>query len=222
MGPSLVADEGTGMARRYRLGMELARLGDLAVSQVGLRDVAMPALRELTDATSLTSRVAVLRDGAAIVIGQVDAAGGRIRFAAQLGRREGLHCSAVGKAILAALPSDEAASLLDAASFDAHTERTITDRGTLVRHLAEAGRQGYAIDDEEDVEGIFCVGAAVLDRSGRPAGAVSVTGLKLDQPAWRIHRLGETVREHAGRVSALLGAPETGDRGGAVPRAVGS
>ena len=71
----------------------------------------------------------------------------------------------------------------------------------------EVGRRGYAIDDEEDADGVFCVGSAVLEHVGRCVGAVSVTGLKLDLPAWRVEQLGRTVREHADRISALLGAP---------------
>ena len=56
-----VADAGAGMSRRYRLGMALARLGDVVVSQIALRDVAMPVLRDLTALTGLTSRVAATR-----------------------------------------------------------------------------------------------------------------------------------------------------------------
>jgi IclR family acetate operon transcriptional repressor len=54
-----VADAGEGMSRRYRLGMALARLGDVVVSQIALRDVAMPVIRDLTAETGLTSRLAV-------------------------------------------------------------------------------------------------------------------------------------------------------------------
>src|SRR5918911_24709 len=104
LGAGFVADAGSGMTRRYRLGMALARLGDVVVSQIALRDVAMPVLRDLTALTGLTSRVAVLDEPYAVVIGRVDAPRGTVRFAANLGKREHLHCSAVGKAMLAALP----------------------------------------------------------------------------------------------------------------------
>ena len=207
-----VADSGAGMSRRYRLGMALARLGDLAVGQVGLREVAMPVLRDLTAETGLTSRVAVLDGSHAMVVGQVDASAGRIRFVAELGRRERLHCSAVGKAMLAMQPLDDVRRT-GAGGLPRRTERTITDPAALARELDEVARLGYAMDDEEDVEGIFCVGAAVVDRTGGCVGAISVSGLKLDQPAWRLHRLGETVRGHADRVSTLLGATPGGRRG---------
>ena len=104
-----VADAGAGMSRRYRLGMALARLGDVVVSQIALRDVAMPVIRDLTAETGLTSRLAVLDDAHAIVIARVDAPQSTVRFTANLGKREHLHCSAVGKSMLAALPGSEGA-----------------------------------------------------------------------------------------------------------------
>lgn len=201
-----VADSGRGPSRRYRLGMTLARLGDLVVSRIGLRDVAMPVLEQLTAETGLTSRLAVLDGPYAVVIGRVDAPTS-IRFAAHLGKRELLHCTAVGKALLAALPEARAREVVAEAGLERRTPHTITDVGSLVRDLAAAAERGYAVDDEEDTEGVFCVGAAVFDHTGSPAGAISVTGLKLDLPVWRIHRLGETVRDRAAQISELLGAP---------------
>ena len=87
------------------------------------------------------------------------------------------------------------------------TAHTITDSASLLRELATVRRRGYAVDDEEDAEGVFCVGSAVADHGGHCVGAISVTGLKLDLPPWRIEQLGQTVRDHAARISAELGAP---------------
>jgi IclR family acetate operon transcriptional repressor len=202
-----VADAGSGMRRRYRLGMALARLGDLVVSQIGLRDVAMPVLRSLTDEIGLPSRVAVLDEHFAVVIGRVDAPRSTIRFAANLGKREHLHSSAVGKAMLASLPDADVLEIAEAAGLPGKTSHTIVDPVALLRDLATARRRGYAVDDEEDAEGVFCVGSAVYDHAGRCAGAISATGLKLDLPPWKIERLGQTVREHAHRISTALGAP---------------
>jgi IclR family acetate operon transcriptional repressor len=202
-----VADSGAGMRRRYRLGMALARLGDLVVSQIGLRDVAMPVLRSLTEETELPSRVAVLDEHYAVVIGLVDAPRSTVRFAANLGKREHLHSSAVGKAMLASMPDTGVLEIVELAGLPRKTTHTIVEPAALLRDLATVRRRGYAVDDEEDVEGVFCVGSSVFDHSGRCAGAISVTGLKLDLPPWKIERLGQTVREHAHTISAALGAP---------------
>jgi IclR family transcriptional regulator, acetate operon repressor len=202
-----VADSGSGMTRRYRLGMALARLGDVVVSQIALRDVAMPVLRDLTALTGLTSRVAVLDEPYAVVIGRVDAPRTTVRFTANLGKREHLHCSAVGKAMLSSLPVQTVHEIFAAVGLPGKTAKTITEEVALLGELDEVGRLGYAIDDEEDADGVYCVGSAVHDHAGRCVGAISVTGLKLDLPAWRVEQLGRTVQEHAGRISVLLGAP---------------
>jgi IclR family transcriptional regulator, acetate operon repressor len=203
-----VADAGAGMSRRYRLGMALARLGDVVVSQIALRDVAMPVIRDLTAETGLTSRLAVLDEAYAIVIARVDAPQSTVRFTASLGKREHLHCSAVGKSMLAALPAATVREIVAAAGLPGKTPHTITDEPALQAELAIVGRRGYAIDDEEDAEGVFCVGSAVFDHSGHCVGAVSVTGLKLDLPAWRVEQIGGSVRGHATRISQLLGSPD--------------
>jgi IclR family acetate operon transcriptional repressor len=201
------ADSGSGMSRRYRLGMALARLGDVVVSQIGLRDVAMSVMRDLTRETGLTSRVAVLDEPYAVVIARVDAPHSTVRFSANLGKREHLHCSAVGKAMLAALPEPTVREILSATGLPEKTPHTITDQDSLRGELHAVRVQGYAIDDEEDNEGVFCVGSAVYDHSARCVAAISVTGLKLDLPAWRVEQIGHTVRAHAHRISTLLGAP---------------
>src|SRR4029078_11769894 len=99
-----VADSGAGMSRRYRLGLALARLGDLVVSQIAPRDAALPVPPDLTAVTGATSRVAVLEAPYAVVIGRVDAGSDAVRFATNLFKRELMHCSAVGKAMLATTP----------------------------------------------------------------------------------------------------------------------
>ena len=204
LGYGFVADSGAGMSRRYRLGLALARLGDLVVSQIALRDVALPVLRELTAATGLTSRVAVLEAPYAVVIGRVDAGSGAVRFATSLFKRELMHCSAVGKAILATIPEVEAREILQDAGMPQKTRHTVTEIGALVLELPDIRGKGYAIDDEEDAEGVCCVGAAIAGEAGTCAGAISVTGLKVDVPAWRLHQIGENVRRHADEIAALL------------------
>jgi IclR family acetate operon transcriptional repressor len=202
-----VADSGEGMGRRYRLGMALARLGDAVTSQIALRDVAVPVLRSLTAATGLTSRVAVFDEPHAVVIGSIDAANSAIQFASNLFKRELMHSSAVGKSMLATLDEQHVRALLRQAGMPRKTSRTITDVDEMLLELEDVAAQGYAIDDEEDVDGVFCVASVVRDYTGRCAGAISVTGLRLDLPDSRLRELGGATREHAGRISVLLGAP---------------
>lgn len=194
---------GEGAAHHYRLGLALARLGEAAVDQVSLRNVALPVLSELGVATGLSARLATPDNGFAVVVGRVDSPSA-VRFNLHMGQRECPHSSGLGKAIMAELDDDEAERILRHNGMPEHTENTITELPVLLNELAAVRKRGYAIDEEEDAPGVFCVAAAIRDHGGRCAGAVSVTGLKLDLPVSRIHEIGDIVRAHADRISDRL------------------
>jgi len=201
-----LSDISEGANRRYRLGLSLARLGDMALANIALADVAMPELRKLTADLGMTSRLAIPDDGYAVVVGRVDAPGS-IRFDAALGRREMPHCSAVGKAMLAAMPREEAQRILERSPLPKRTPRTVTAVPLLMKELALSRTRGYAIDDEEDTEGVACIGACVFNRTGGVAGAISVTGLKPRDWDSRIPELSARVRQSASTLSRQLGYP---------------
>jgi IclR family transcriptional regulator, acetate operon repressor len=206
-----VADRETGQSRRYRLGMELARLGDRAAFQTSIADIALPALRGLTDATGRPARLAVLDEGAAVVIGRVDAPG-IVQFRAHLGRREHAHTSGVGKALLATLPEDQVATIAARTKLPRRTARSITTLGDLLADLARVRTRGWAVDDEEDADGVLCVGSSVHGVGGGCVGAISITGLKLDLGEGDVAELGAQVRAVADRISILLGGPTFAER----------
>ena len=215
------ADSGTRLSRRYRLGMALAKLGDAAETQSPLISLALPVLQSVTDQTGLTTRLVVPDGPYAVVMARVDAPG-TVRFASYLGQREYPHCTSAGKALLATLPPERARALAAEAGMQARTERTITDPDALLRDLEVTAARGYAIDDEEDAEGVFCVGAAIYDRTGGCVAAISGTSLKLNRPTWRMDELGVAVREAADQITAGLGGPPFASRQAGWPAAQGS
>ncbi|MDG4818650.1 IclR family transcriptional regulator [Micromonospora carbonacea] len=200
----LAADDGEGMNRRYRLGMALARLGVRAQEQLSLRDIARPVLTALTRDTGLSSRLAVPEGAHAVVIDQVSN-GERIQIELRMGTRELPHCTGLGKALLAEMTPAQVAELIGRVGLPRRTDHTITDLDSLVAHLHDVRKAGYALDDEEDAEGVFCIGSALRDHSGGCCGAISVTGLKLGLPSWRYQELGRQVRQAAEAISVRLG-----------------
>jgi IclR family acetate operon transcriptional repressor len=189
---------------RYQLGMAFMWLGDLVSQQFQLGEVCRPVLRELTEATGMTSRVALSDGGYPVFIERVDGPGA-VRFHTPLGRREAPHASAAGKAILGTLDEAHVRAICDEAGLPRRTSHTITTVDSLLEDLAIVRRRGFALDDEEDAEGVFCVGAPIFDGNRRCVGALSITGIRRDMPAWRIDELGGVVRGHADRVSGLIG-----------------
>jgi len=167
--------------------------------------IGQKVLEALTARTGLTSRLAVLEDGYVVALLRVDGPG-PVQLSTYLGRRELPHCSGVGKAILARLSAPEVDAIVKRIGLPRRTPHTITTVTALRRQIVVVRQQRYVLDDEEDHEGMFCVGAAFCDRDNAPAGAISVSGLKSGRSDTDLHALGEIVRTHADRLSKELGA----------------
>ena len=141
---------------------------------------------------------------------------GSVRFYTPLGQREIPYASAAGKAMLATMTDAEVRAMCEQTGLKAKTAHTITDIDSLLADLVLARGNGFAVDDEEDAEGIFCVGAAFFGHDGSCAGAVSITGIKGELPAWRVKELGRAVRRNADRVSEILGGVRYSERERAI------
>lgn len=189
---------------RYVLGLNLLRLGDLVGQQTSVAELGLPVLRDLSAVTGMTARLATNQDGYPVFLERIDGEGS-IRFHAPLGQREEPHATAAGKAILAYLDATFVRALLEEAGMTRYTPKTLTDVEVLVGELDRVRVEGYAVDDEEEAEGVFCVGSAFFDHQGSCSGALSVTGLKVDVSLREVRHLGAIVREHADRVSSMLG-----------------
>jgi IclR family acetate operon transcriptional repressor len=188
---------------RYVLGVSLLRWGDLVGQHTTIAALALPTLRDLSSATDMTARLAMNEKGYPVMFDRVDGVG-TLRFHAPLGQREEPHTSAAGKAILAQLSEDDVRNMYDDVEMPVRTPNTITNVEDLLENLAQVLRDGYAFDDEEGADGIFCVGAAFFDHVGKCAGALSVTGLKEGRSIVDMHRLGEVVMRHADQVTSIL------------------
>ena len=151
--------------RGYALGTALIRLGDMAGQQIPLRDLCRPLIDELSRETKMTARAAVNDGGYPVFIDRVDGPG-TVRFHTPLGQREVPYASAAGKAILAAMDEAAVRQVCAATGLRPRTTHTITDLGTLLDNLAAVRRRGFAVDDEEDAEGVICVGAAFFGHDG--------------------------------------------------------
>ena len=191
---------------RYKLGTALIRYGELASKGNVLGELSLPILRSVSAATGMTARLAMAQDGHPVGVERVDGPG-NVRFHAPLGQREPPHATAAGKSILAMLSRERVADICREAGLTRFTEHTITELDTLFADLDAVRRRGYSVDDEEEVMGVFCVGAPIFDHQGACAGAISVTGIKHDLPSWRIAEIGQVVRSHADEMSHVLGGP---------------
>lgn len=177
---------------RYRLGMRLFELGSRAVAVLDLRELSRPLLEQVLRETEETVHLCALDRDEIVYLEKLEPQRS-VRLASRVGRRVPAYCTAVGKAILAEMPEPEVSAILRRSEMKRITPKTITTLAAMHNELSAIRARGYSIDDEENEEGVRCVGAAVRDHSSRVVAAISASG-----PAFRISR--EKVPEIAGSV----------------------
>jgi DNA-binding IclR family transcriptional regulator len=189
---------------RYLLGLQLFSLANMALAGSELREKAAPFLRALTGRTRLTAHLAVLDHHEPVLIDKAEPPG-VYKLATWLGKRMELHCTGIGKAVLAYFTEDELEQVIRQRGLPRHNDNTIASPKRLRDELARIRRFGYALDDEEEEIGYRCVGAAIFDATGKVVGGVSVSGDIENVIADRLPSLAEQVKLCAGSVSAMLG-----------------
>ncbi len=197
-------DEQTGA---YRLGMLSLVIGARAMGDLDLRRSARPHLEQLVADTGETVHLSILSDDKALCIDKLDASRS-MRMASFVGFLDPLHCSGVGKALLAFQDEPTRAQLLARMQLEPHTPHTITDRPGLVAQIDEIRARGYAIDDEEIEEGLRCVAAPIRDHSGHVVAAVSISGPTTRVTEENLKTLANAVESCAQTISRELGVLE--------------
>jgi len=160
--------------QEYQLGLKLFELGNSVTRQRELREAALPFMEDLYEATHETIHLGVLDNVEVLYVEKI--AGRRAcSVPTTLGTRKPLHCTGLGKAILA-FSSPQLLEAVIQNGLLRRTRYTITNPHRLQLELARAAETGAAYDREEYELGITCVGSPLLNRAGRAWAAISVTG----------------------------------------------
>ena len=190
--------ERDGQTRRYFLGTHIQELGRRAGQHAKLRDLVQPHLQQLGAQTSENAHVAVYASPQALTIADVPSTE-PLRVVSEVGRRMPLHCSAVGKCLLAfaqiPLPNN----------YPQFTSRTIVDVQQLELQLEQVRYQGYALDDEELTLGVRGLAAPIRNREGRTIAAIGLSGPTVRLTFDNIPKLVELLKQTAVSVSTELG-----------------
>lgn len=161
--------EKDGITRRYHLGPQVVTLSRSVLTRLPLREAAKPFLRQLMEHTGECAHLAVPAQGKVLYIDQVESPA-TLRVNAEVGTMNPLHCTALGKILLAFCELDTPSIL------ETYTPNTITDPAALRLQLDSVRQLGYAVDDEEFDSGVRCIAVPVHDFRGKVIGSVGISG----------------------------------------------
>ena len=171
----LVRDEET---KRYRQSVRMLTLSLPARSGTVVRDVALPAMFELSKTVNEIVTLAVL-DGVEIVTIAIAEIPEKIVFSTPIGHRQPAYCTAAGKILLASQPIETWERLISRIEFVQYTEKTIVDPGLFREELLKARQQGYATQDGELLVSLGSMAAPIIDYHKDIVAAINISGLSV-------------------------------------------
>jgi IclR family acetate operon transcriptional repressor len=187
----------------WELSFRLLALTGLQLDRLQFSRLAHPFAEKIAEATRETVNINALHSMAGVCIDKVRGNEG-MQLDMRIGARGPLNIGGAGKAMLAYLSEADQRTVLKA-PLPAYTPHSITNAKKLAEELARIRARGYSIDNQEVVLGVYCVAVPILDRSGRPIGAISITGPSVKQPGPDVLPLVAMLNEACGHVSKRLG-----------------
>ncbi|MBD2870583.1 IclR family transcriptional regulator [Paenibacillus arenilitoris] len=179
---------------KYRLGLKLLERSGQLTQSMDIRRTAKATLAELSKETGQTAHLVILDGREGVYIDKVEGEKAQIRYS-RIGRRIPIHCSAVGKALIAFKAPAQLEAILLNYEYRIQTERTIRNKADLLKELERVREQGYAIDDQENEPGVRCYAVPIRDHKGDVIAAVSLSMLVARVTA-------EEEAEYAGKLTA--------------------
>ncbi len=192
-----------GSDMRFRIGLRLVELASTYLDDLDLVEQARPMLQRLAADTQETVHLGTPSGRSIAYIDKVESTHS-LRMVSRIGGLNPLHCTALGKALLASGDETYLASILDG-GLEQRTPNTITGEKALRTELVAIRARGYAVDREETRLGIRCVGAEIRGRGGKVIGAISISGPSVRMGEEKLQELGVMVRRAADKVSARMG-----------------
>ena len=189
----------------YRLGLSLMTIGGLVEDHLDIRDASLPSLRELVDATNVTSFLCVRRGPRAVCLERIE--GYAVQSLAMLlGGSLPLYAGAAPRALLAYLPVAEQRAILKDTGQQLRDDPPRPDDKDIIADIARIRAVGYSVSDGDVTPGIASLGAPVFNHRGEVQGALSLSGLRgqVLNPAGVDDTI-ELLRRAAGKASAALG-----------------
>lgn len=192
----------------YKLGPAILRLSQQYYSGLNAVSISKPYMARLSEGFGESVHLCTLSNNRAVVVEQITA-DGRLIANAKIGEEEPLHCSSVGKCLLAYADNSRQEKMLRETALEKYTEKTITDETELQRELARIKEKGFAIDDCELSEEIRCIGAPIFNSKGECSFSIGVSGARSRMTQEKIYKIAEGLKKVSEAISSELGYTKT-------------
>jgi DNA-binding IclR family transcriptional regulator len=190
--------------KTFKIGLGLFEIALLALGKMELHREARHFLDNLLEKTGETVFLALEDNGEVVYLDKAEGTSA-VRCTAELGTRRLMHCTGLGKALLAAYPEDKVKEIIKKKKLPTFTENTITRMDDLMGELKASRERGYAIDNQECIPDVFCVSTPILNMYEKPIAAISIASSASTMNAEKFEEFGKLVSNAALEISRRLG-----------------
>lgn len=191
--------------KKYKPGFRIVELGEQVLENIDLRKEAHEELRKLSDRINEVVHLGSFEGGKIVYLDKFDPPERAFQLYSSIGRRVPVHCTGLGKAILAYLPKERAKKILEEEELQKHTAQTITSPAKLGEELEEIRETGYAFDNKEHEEEVRCIAVPIRNHNGEVKAAISVTAPSYRVDLQELQDYAPKVQETARKISEKLG-----------------
>ena len=162
---------------RYRLGWEMYKIGQMLPTQNNLLSIDKKFLADLSNTVAATVNLGVLKHDETVIISQVESTHMKAIAHITAERYEAIYATALGKMMISEMTDDEIREMFSGTEFIKYTENTVRNVDELIERVNFARKNGYALDEKEFNENLYCIAMPIRNYTGRIVAALSVSSI---------------------------------------------
>ncbi|MDQ6598866.1 IclR family transcriptional regulator [Bacillus salipaludis] len=191
---------------KYRLGLKLFERGNFVIHSLDIRLLAKRYLLDLSLKTGQTTHLVILDGKEGVYVDKVESPMATILYS-RVGRRIPLHCSAVGKALIAFREQEEIQKILHGYNYTKKTEFTIINETDFLSELEKVRQQEYAIDSQENEPGVRCIAVPIRNHENQVIAAISISTLLARINETQLQEFVVLLKQTGSELSEQMGYP---------------
>ena len=160
---------------QYFLGQKFVEIASLYLNKIVLKTEAAPIMHQMATLFGAISYLGVLEDTEVVYLERAEQFNS-LRLYTQIGKREPLYCTALGKVLMASLPEEDFLHIAKQLTYDPFTPNTITTLEAYAKEVQRVKEQGYALDNRVHEADVYCLAVPIYDYSRKVMAAMSISG----------------------------------------------